>query len=291
MITFDNKTLEEIADLICGDKLAAKHCDYEEHKNCPFYRKGSDLPIFFEDAGLKCPSFGNDSRKWWTLSCLKEYNANSQMMPVLLRLANPKEYRTKTNTQIVVKELNRLLELEGLMIKFDGIKPIIVGIEPQIPIEDPTVKYTLLKPDFNLSIPDKSLSLVLNSRWDELERCMNSRSFLSSIILMGSILEGSLLSVVENNPKDANLSKAAPKDKSGQILSFKSWTLNDLINVTHDCGWIGKDVKDFNDKLRDYRNLVHPRKQRDEYFFPDEDTCNICLQVVIAALNDLKNNF
>lgn len=290
MITFDNKTLEDIADIICGDKLAAKYCVEGEYNNCPFYRKGSDLPIFFEDAGLECPSFGNESRKWWTLSCLKDYNANSQMKPVLLRLANPKEYRTKTNTQIVVKELNRLIELEGLMIKFDGIKPIIVSIEPQIPIEEPEVNYTLLKPNFNLSVPDKNLSLVLNSRWDELEKCMNSKSFLCSIILMGSILEGALLSVVENNPKNANLSKLAPKDKSGQTLRFKNWTLNDLINVTHDCGWIGKDVKDFNDKLRDYRNLVHPRKQRDENFFPDEGTCKICLEVVRAALNDLKEN-
>lgn len=290
MITFDNKTLEEIAALICGDKLAEKYCDEDEEYNCSFYRKGSDLPVFFENAGLKCPNFENDSRKPWTLSCLKKYNVNSQMENVLLRLADPKEYGDTRKTQTVVKELNKIIELEGLNIKFQGIKPIIMDIEPQISVEEPNGNYNLLRLDFNQIIPDENLSLVLNSRWNEIERCMNSEAFLSSIILMGSILEGVLLSVVENNPKEVNLSKSAPKDKSGQILRFKNWTLNDLINVTHDCGWIGKDVKDFNDKLRDYRNLVHPRKQRDENFFPDEDTCSICLEVVRAALNDLKNN-
>lgn len=290
MVAFDNTTLEEIAALICGDKLAEKYCDEEEHTNCPFYRKGSDLPIFFENAGLECPDFENASRKPWTLSCLKYYNTNSQMENVLLRLADPKEYRDTRKTQTVVNELNKILELEGLSIRFDGIKPIFTDIEPQMPVEEPN-EDDLFKLDFDQIILDKNLSLVLNSRWNEIGRCMNSEAFLSSIILMGSILEGVLLSVVENNPKEVNLSKSAPKDKSGQILRFKNWTLNDLINVTHDCGWIGKDVKDFNDKLRDYRNLVHPRKQRDEDFFPDEDTCNICLQVVIAALNDLKDNF
>jgi hypothetical protein len=290
MIVFDNKTLEEIAALICGDRLTEKYCDEEEQFNCPFYRKGSELPIFFENAGLKCPDFGNASRKPWTLSCLKYYNTNSQMENVLLRLADPKEYGDKSKTQIVVKELNKILELEGLSIRFNGIKPIIADIEPQILVEELNGNYNLLKLDFDQIIPDKNLSLVLNSRWNEIGRCMNSEAFLSSIILMGSILEGVLLSVVESNIKESNLSKSAPKDESGQILRFKNWTLNDLINVTHDCGWIGKDVKDFNDKLRDYRNLVHPRKQRDEDFFPDEDTCKICLSVVLAALNDLKDN-
>jgi len=120
---------------------------------------------------------------------------------------------------------------------------------------------------------DPQLLKVLELRWKEIEICSSYGAYLSTIILLGSILEGLLLSIVEKNPKAANTSNYSPKDSKGKTLSFKRWTLNDLINVTHDCGRIDKDIKDFNSSLRDYRNLVHPRKQRDENVFPDEDMC------------------
>jgi hypothetical protein len=77
--------------------------------------------------------------------------------------------------------------------------------------------------------------------------------------------------------------------KKGKVKPIDKWTLYDLIRVAHDCNWLDKDIKDFNHNLRDYRNLVHPRKQREEEFYPDEDTCKICLEVVKAALNDIMN--
>jgi hypothetical protein len=74
---------------------------------------------------------------------------------------------------------------------------------------------------------------------------------------------------------------------SGRTLEFSQWSLSDLINVSYERLWIQQDIRDFSHVLRDYRNLVHPAKQRQSGFLPDKDTCSICWEVVRAALNDL----
>jgi len=286
MSTLDYKTLENIADLICGDKLSEKYC--EDSFNCPFYRKGFQLPTFFRSAGLKCPDHDGSTRNWWTLNRLEIYNNEDKLDLVLKRIANPKEYGDMQNTLIVIKELNNLIAVEGLEIELNGVKPVILNKNATVPHKKSTMT-SLLKIDFNEFINDKSLVFILNSRWKEVENCINSKAFLAAIILMGSILEGVLLYVIENNEEKAKLSKEAPH-KHEEIKNIDKWTLYDLIVVSHDCKWLDKDIKDFDHNLRDYRNLVHPRKQRDEEFYPDEDTCKICLEVVKAAMNDVMNN-
>lgn len=289
-MVLDNKTLDKLADLICGDGLAAELCD-EDDSECPCYRKGRELPTFFNDAGLECPPFQNDTRKWWTLARLEEYNKDPKSMEkVLLRLSHPKEYYNQRIHGEVLKSLNELLALDGCKIILNGTEPELVYVNSYMPENVVKNDYKIDIINFDQIVYNQLLCSILEIRWKEIETCISHGAYLASIILMGSILEGILLDFVENNPKDANKSKFAPKYSSGKNKSFKDWTLNDLINVSHECGWMDKDIKDFNSALRDYRNLVHPRKQRDDAIFPDNDTSNICLHVVYAALNDLKDN-
>jgi hypothetical protein len=289
MRSLDNKTLDKIADIICGDKLSTKYCE-DDGSDCPFYRKGYELSEFFQNAGLECENHDGTTRKWWTQERLNEYNDDPvKIKKVLLRIACPLEYHDINATNTVINALNNVIYAEGYEIGLNGTNPYLHEIKPTIP--DGEDKKTITKVNFiDLVDNDPQLLKVLELRWKEIEICSSYGAYLSTIILLGSILEGLLLSIVEKNPKAANTSNYSPKDSKGKTLSFKRWTLNDLINVTHDCGWIDKDIKDFNSSLRDYRNLVHPRKQRDENVFPDEDTCRICVEVVRAALNDLKSN-
>lgn len=64
-----------------------------------------------------------------------------------------------------------------------------------------------------------------------------------------------------------------------------------MIDVAHELGWLGVDVKRFSHSLREFRNLVHPYQQLKEGVIPDEDTCKISWQVVRASINDLEKNF
>jgi hypothetical protein len=141
--------------------------------------------------------------------------------------------------------------------------------------------------DFSCIVSDTDLSTILNSRWIESNVTFYAQAFLSTIIMLGSILEGVLLHKVESHPEDANRSISAPK-KDGKVLPFYEWTLENLISVSHDCGWIDKDIRDFSSALRDYRNLVHPSQQRKNNIFPDAGTCNVSREVVVAALEDLS---
>lgn len=102
------------------------------------------------------------------------------------------------------------------------------------------------------------------------------------------MLEGILLAVISKYPKEANQSSSAPLDKStGKVRSFSDWSLSDMINVCHDLGWLGLDVKRFSHSLREFRNLIHPYQQMLVNAFPDKDTSGISWLVVQAAVNDL----
>lgn len=134
-IFFDKKTLDRIAAIICGDNLESKYCD--DYGDCPFYRKGSELPGFFQNAGLECEPHDGSTRKLWTLERLKEYNENSSSIKkILLRLASPLEYGDKNATEIVIQELNNIIFAEGYEIKLNGFKPYIFNINSAIPEKD-----------------------------------------------------------------------------------------------------------------------------------------------------------
>lgn len=151
MDQLDNKTLDNIADIICGDNLKSKYCE-EDDNNCPFYRKGTELSKFFQNAGFNEIHDGS-TRKAWTLERLEELNADPfQIEKILLRLANPLEYNGKNTTEIVIKELNDTIFAEGYEIKLDGSKPYIYNLNSTISDEEVNSNI-LLSEDIN----DKNL--------------------------------------------------------------------------------------------------------------------------------------
>lgn len=42
---------------------------------------------------------------------------------------------------------------------------------------------------------------------------------------------------------------------------FPEWKLNDFIQVGHELKWISQSAKHVSEKLRDYRNLIHPAQE------------------------------
>ena len=143
-------------------------------------------------------------------------------------------------------------------------------------------------PDFTSIVSGSELANILRLRWEEANQSFQAGAYLSTIIMLGSLLEGVLLAKVEQNPTEARGSINAPRDRSGSVRPFDAWRLVDLITVAHECGWLGREVRDFSQALRNYRNLVHPNEQRRQNPSLDVGTCKVSWEVVRAAIDDLS---
>lgn len=111
----DDQTLESVAEMICGDGE-----DY------PVYRSGSELTRFFQRVGFSNFVHDGSTRKWWTLEVLRQLSPNN-LKTVLLRLANPREYRgDQQRVRKAVKKLNEILMIEGLSVTLEGVSPRLV---------------------------------------------------------------------------------------------------------------------------------------------------------------------
>lgn len=137
---------------------------------------------------------------------------------------------------------------------------------------------------------DGSVSAILEQRILEVKKCLQSDAALSAIFLCGSILEGILLSVATMNAREFNQSSSSPKNKdTGKVKQFHEWSLNNLIDVAYDLGFIGLDVQKYSHSLRDFRNYIHPYQQMSSGFNPDMHTAKISWQVLKATISDLND--
>ena len=149
-----------------------------------------------------------------------------------------------------------------------------------------------LKRDFEINLSQLNLtpglSDIIDKRITEIQICLENNAPLAVIFLCGSVLEGLLLDFADKYPQKFNTSRSTPKNKEEQIKRFHEWTLNNLIDVAHEIGFLGLDVKKHSHSLRDFRNYIHPRQQMSSRFTPDENTAQISWQVLQAAIAHLS---
>ena len=172
--------------------------------------------------------------------------------------------------------------------RYDKCQAIIQRLLGKVPTEENADKRFLEKDFGNISVDkipiDQNLIPILKSRLEETHRCFQSNSPLAVIFLSGSILEGVLLGIAIQQPREFNQAENSPKDKSGKVKPFQEWSLSQFIDVACDLGILKLDVKKFSHGLRDFRNYIHPYEQMASRFQPDKHTAQICLQVLKAAI-------
>jgi len=288
----DSTTLEVIAETICG---AGQGAGGGASYSAPGpYRSKSEIHAFFGRANVE-PQGESSTRKWFVLESLDVLSRDPQgdLLPtsleqVLLRLVDPREYRGDAETtRAVISHLNGALKVEGLEIVLDGVAPRIHETMPGVAPPKPQRPAREPAPNFQILVTDSLLAEILAFRWDEAQRCVEGGAFLSAVVMMGSVLEGVLLAKAEANRAEACRASRAPKDKTGKVRPLQDWNLNALIDVAHEAKWLGGDVRRFSHALRESRNIIHPYMERALSERPDSDTCQICWQVVRAAVADL----
>jgi hypothetical protein len=106
---------------------------------------------------------------------------------------------------------------------------------------------------------------ILERRWDECQRCLDAEAHLAATVMMGGLLEALFVARANRlqDKKPLFTAKATPLDsQTKKPLPLSRWTLQPYLDVGHELGWISSSAKDIAVVLRDYRNYVHPEKER-----------------------------
>ncbi|GEM_PF-469337 len=122
-----------------------------------------------------------------------------------------------------------------------------------------------LPPDFTALASDPVMKAILESRWAECQRCIRANAHLAATVMMGGLLEALFVARANRMTNKAPLfrAKATPMDsKTKKPLVLPEWTLRPYIDVAAELGWISRSGKDVAGVLRDYRNYIHPEKER-----------------------------
>ncbi len=120
-------------------------------------------------------------------------------------------------------------------------------------------------PDFSALASDPIMKAILERRWHECQRCNHARAPLAATVMMGGLLEALFVARANLMSNKAPLfrAKATPIDnKTKKALALPEWTLRPYIDVAAELGWITSSGKDVAAVLRDYRNYIHPEKER-----------------------------
>ena len=274
------KSLEELRNIINGD-------------GSPDYRSGPKLVEFFNNLGFH-DNYGQGfpSRWQYTDEKLKLLNGTSNLDKCIKQTFAVIEYVGR------IDQLDSLIEYYNQYLAFDKYRIIRVNdviiikkLDKVIVLNsknDDIKENDFLKQPFVVNInhlglaPD--ISEIISMRIKEAELCVNVNAPLSTVIMIGSILEGILLGIATTYPQKFNQTLCAPKDETGKVRKFQDWTLNNFIDAASEIGFLKHDVKKFSHVVRDFRNYIHPYSQLSSKFSPDRQTALICLQVLKAAI-------
>jgi hypothetical protein len=122
-----------------------------------------------------------------------------------------------------------------------------------------------LAPDFSPLAGNQEMRDILTRRWHECCKCVNADAHLAAIVMMGGLLEALFVARANKMPVKDTLINAssAPKDKTtGKTLNYQEWMLDSYIKVAYELHWITESAKDIADVLKEYRNYIHPEKER-----------------------------
>lgn len=119
---------------------------------------------------------------------------------------------------------------------------------------------------------------------------------MASIVLAGAISEGILYDALVARKAAAMASPKAPRLKGAAKLPKDidsdgyehEWTLRDLIDVARDIGVIGENAgRMAHDVLRDFRNMIHPKKQAKSGRRPGAPEMKGCVAWLEALARDV----
>ena len=264
----EKRVFEDLFGMASGYVL-----DFSNNTFAEFFRETANIDIYAPKYDINGDSKAKRLRAFW------ETESDALVGKVLSGLLEVWQFNAERNGQ--TNGSPQFKQATRIIARLTGKQPDPVATEQEF----------LHRQYQNISIKDlfidPNLIPVLESRLAEAQNCLASAP-LATIFLCGSILEGILLGVALQKPKEFNQAANSPKDKDNKVKPFHEWSLAQFIDVAHGLGALKLDVKKFSHELRDFRNYIHPYQQLASKFTPDKHTAEICLQVLKAAIADLS---
>jgi hypothetical protein len=187
--------------------------------------------------------------------------------PILTRHATPASLQSIDGFyQRVLDSTTKNAARKTYVDTLDEAKTGLASLRGEVLITEKATSATdASPPDFSSLVGDAVMKEILTDRWRECQKCLEAGAYLAATVMMGGLLEA-LFVARANQLSDKSIlfkAKATPQDtKTKKPLSLTQWTLSPYIDVGFEIGWITRSGKDVAAVLRDYRNYVHPEKQR-----------------------------
>ncbi|WP_261556073.1 hypothetical protein [Frankia tisae] len=253
----------------------------------PFERAGWKIERLLRHAGwTEPPEYDGSPRVRWLIEEIQERRENqADIERLLCRLCDPLEYDEGVEAATVVQiELNRILEPERLIVSTAVGRPVLADLDALqlMPVFSAPSDLDQRLPHL---IADEAMVAILLERIAEVHACELGKAYLLAVVGIGSFIEGLLFSVLTE--RDATLLRDGFPGQKGKTPAHRA-SLALLLSAAHKKGWIQIDAKEFMEKVREFRNYVHPRQQLESKFRPDEYTLGMCWGPVRAILNDLE---
>lgn len=144
-------------------------------------------------------------------------------------------------------------------------KTALLGLRSHIVVTDANDTEPETTPNFSPLAGDPVMRGILERRWHECQKCLSAGADLAAVVMMGGLLEALFVARANKLPNKSVLFKAktVPIDsKTKKPLDLRDWTLGPYIDVGYEMEWIRRSGKEVAAVLRDYRNYVHPEKER-----------------------------
>ena len=135
-------------------------------------------------------------------------------------------------------------------------------------------------------VADNKMRSIIERDYQELQTLKNISALKSRLILCGGLIEGLLLDALERSGPLALSSPKAPG--RSKAMPAEDWKLAEMIDVSLDLGLISEGAGKLSTAARDFRNLIHPGKERSQDYVIGEAEVAGAEAALNTVIRDLR---
>lgn len=155
----------------------------------------------------------------------------------------------------------------------------IAEIEPRQPLNPASSEFSFMS--------SGELRAIVERDHAELRQLRTTTALKSRLLLSGALIEGLLLDALEGCRAKALASRKAPT-RIQKGANVEDWTLAEMIDVAVNVGRITEGAAKLSQVARDFRNLIHPGKERSKHYVVGEAEVAGAEAALTTVIRDLR---